>query len=90
MVMAGIDSVKQAFYAVRPLPSFIEFCYSLPPAEKDARNQVLANDSSGSALRVRDEKEFDEHHETVHNLISSLLTNTTLCQAQQGSTEQVL
>jgi hypothetical protein len=36
------------------------------------------------------EKEVDEQSETLHNLTSLLLTNTTIRRTQQGSTEQVL
>jgi hypothetical protein len=35
-------------------------------------------------------KEVDEKRETLHNLISLLLTNKTIRRIQQGSTEQVL
>jgi hypothetical protein len=33
------------------------------------------------------QKEVDEHCETLHNLASLLLTNTTIRRMQQGSTE---
>jgi hypothetical protein len=34
--------------------------------------------------RRSSKKEFDENRETLHNLTSLLLTNTTICQAQQA------
>jgi hypothetical protein len=62
-----------------PLPRRLAVCYSLPPDEKDAPNQRLAEDSSESALTASNKKEVDEMSEMLHTLPSSLLTNTTLC-----------
>jgi len=38
-------------------------------------------------LRRSGKKEVDEERETLHNLISLLLTNKTIRRTQQGSTE---
>jgi hypothetical protein len=39
---------------------------------------------------TRSKKEVDEHRETLHNLISLLLTNKTIRQAQQAVPNTVL
>jgi hypothetical protein len=44
----------------------------------------------GAPEKALQQKEFDEKRETLHNLISSLLTNTTLCRQAAGRSEQVL
>jgi hypothetical protein len=54
-------------------------------AENDCRQAVKADRS----LSVK-KKEVDELNETLHNLSSLLLTNTTIRRTQQGSTEQDL
>jgi fructose-bisphosphate aldolase class 1 len=45
---------------------------------------------SENVLKSTMQKEVDELSETLHNLASLLLTNKTIREAQQGSTEQVL
>jgi hypothetical protein len=70
------------------LPRVMAVCYSLPPDEKDAPNQQVAEGSSENALTASKKKEVDEISEMLHTLPSSLLTNTTLCRRAAGSTEQ--
>jgi hypothetical protein len=54
-------------------------CYSSRPAS-------AAHDIE-QIERVAEKEEVDELSETLHNLTSLLLTNTTIRGAQQGSTE---
>jgi hypothetical protein len=72
------------------LPTSAAVCYSLPPDEKDAPNQQVANDSSEIALTACSKKEVDVTSEMLHTLSSSRLTNKTLCRQAASSTEQVL
>jgi hypothetical protein len=44
--------------------------------------------TSGGESEVK--KEFDEHRETLHNLISLLLTNTTIRSAASSTEYEVL
>jgi hypothetical protein len=53
-------------------------CYSSPPAS-------AAHDIE-QIERVAEKEEVDELSETLHNLTSLLLTNTTIRGVQQGST----
>jgi hypothetical protein len=64
--------VRKNYY----LPSLGALCYSTPPDEKSALNQVVARLSSGVALTATSWKRFDkgvdENGETLHNLTSLL------------------
>ena len=64
-----------------PLAVRCSLCYSLPPAEKQ---RVSEEASRVSQTRQEAKKEVDEYRETLHNLISLLLTNKTLRKAQQA------
>jgi hypothetical protein len=56
------------------------FCYSSRPASAAHENRKIQ--------RVAEKRGVDELSETLHNLTSLLLTNKTIREAQQGSTEQ--
>jgi hypothetical protein len=60
-----------------PLHCLVGLCYSLVPPTRIA----------ASKQRQRKRQGVDELRETLHNLASLLLTNTTLRTVQQGSTE---
>jgi hypothetical protein len=48
---------------------------------------VIAAVFSGACPTGTKQKEVDDERETLHNLASLLLTNTTIRRTQQGSTE---
>jgi hypothetical protein len=48
---------------------------------------VIAAVFNGACPTGTKQKEVDDERETLHNLASLLLTNTTIRRTQQGSTE---
>jgi hypothetical protein len=58
-------------------------CKTLTKSSSYIRNVFATYNEAGK-------KEVDDKRETLHNLISLLLTNKTIRRTQQGSTEQVL
>ncbi len=56
--------------------------------QKVQRNQLVKLTRFADENLQRSERGVDELSETLHNLTSLLLTNTTLRTVQQGSTEQ--
>jgi hypothetical protein len=54
-------------------------CYHSPPAENDHETRCCVDSRKPRKTRRTKEKEVDDKRETLHNLISLLLTNKTLC-----------
>jgi acyl-CoA reductase-like NAD-dependent aldehyde dehydrogenase len=68
-------------------------CYSLAPLRRarEKPNQIKRLTQEARAKSCgKAKKEFDEHHETLHNLISLLLTNKTIRSAKQAVPNKVL
>jgi hypothetical protein len=75
------------------LRSPAELCYSSRPASvaTEKLNEISQLRWQYPSVKLkRSKKEVDEYRETLHNLISLLLTNTTIRQAQQAVQNTVL
>jgi hypothetical protein len=61
--------------------------YNSPPAENDNEIKCCVDSRKPRKTRRTKEKEVDDKRETLHNLISLLLTNKTLCRQVASSAE---
>ncbi|WP_460826054.1 hypothetical protein [Massilia terrae] len=71
---------------VRVEEAHIVLCHPCGTPRGFAMIRLRFDEGRFKNLKRSEKKEVDDHRETLHNLASLLLTNTTIRETQQGST----